>query len=330
MIHIPFKSQKSVIKDTRGPLQLKDRLRKHCVMRILFVCYVHFFAMTKLIHKSYAQSLNEEKWSNQNSHETNPEQLLQTAEELFQKGIYSDAAEYYWTSFMMGSQSNQRKDRFSPEKIQYIAQQFLLAKHKDNSLADGFFQFAKSYKNTNRDYQNAIKYIEKTLEVDPSHKSASKMLADIELEQDRLRQQKQMENSMNEEDHHPSNNFVRPESCVSESNCQQFFQKYLYSGWDENANTFYQNTKEALHFKEAIEVNYKRVSDTYHGPKLDSVNVADDNFWTYGFHQGMNWERDTFGIFDKYITQDTIVVDFGSWIGPTGNCISNHFYKFCH
>lgn len=38
-------------------------------------------------------------------------------------------------------------------------------------------------------------------------------------------------------------------------------------------------------------------------------------FWRR-VHRGV-WEPETFEVFDKYIEKDTLVIDFGAWIGPT-------------
>jgi FkbM family methyltransferase len=40
-----------------------------------------------------------------------------------------------------------------------------------------------------------------------------------------------------------------------------------------------------------------------------------DRFWNR-VNQG-NWEPETYAVFEEYIDQDTLLVDFGAWIGPT-------------
>jgi FkbM family methyltransferase len=86
----------------------------------------------------------------------------------------------------------------------------------------------------------------------------------------------------------------------------------LHSGWDELGVELY--TKQAL---EVASAGIRNISIPPLGHVLVSENTNNNpNFW--GKVDGrIVWERQTFGIFNKYIGSETVVVDFGTWIGPT-------------
>ena len=85
----------------------------------------------------------------------------------------------------------------------------------------------------------------------------------------------------------------------------------LESGWDEKGRNFYEASVLKL-----STIGAKNVTIYNRG----NVFVSNDEghnaqFWRKAAHGG--WERRTFEIFKKFITSDTTVVDFGTWIGPT-------------
>ena len=56
-------------------------------------------------------------------------------------------------------------------------------------------------------------------------------------------------------------------------------------------------------------------------PPLKNITVNEESntggrFWDK-IDGHLNWEKNTFAIFQKYVTKETIVIDFGAWIGPT-------------
>lgn len=86
------------------------------------------------------------------------------------------------------------------------------------------------------------------------------------------------------------------------------------SGWDEMGMKLYNNR-----VRELSQIGWTNVSFTEALRSRHFVASKDDagnsNFW----HKAANalWERETFEIFNRYITEETTVVDFGTWIGPT-------------
>ena len=101
----------------------------------------------------------------------------------------------------------------------------------------------------------------------------------------------------------------------------------LDSGWDDFAQSLYQQKVQELE-------TYAKLTVTFPGHPNEPVIVSYSTWWWNAFPPPPpdssssssttiktttkgRWERDTFIIFDKYVTADTIVVDFGMWIGPT-------------
>ena len=85
----------------------------------------------------------------------------------------------------------------------------------------------------------------------------------------------------------------------------------LESGWDDMGRKLYNASVLKL-----SSIGVKNVTIQGHGPIFVSNEVCgNQNFWTNAAKGG--WERMTFAIFSKYVTGNTTVVDFGSWIGPT-------------
>ena len=85
----------------------------------------------------------------------------------------------------------------------------------------------------------------------------------------------------------------------------------LESGWDEKGRNFYEASVLKL-----STIGAKNVTIYNRGNVFVSNDEGDfAQFWRMAAHGG--WERRTFEIFKKYITSDTTVVDFGTWIGPT-------------
>ena len=50
---------------------------------------------------------------------------------------------------------------------------------------------------------------------------------------------------------------------------------------------------------------------------VSTIVNHNDKFWDRLDRPNPAWEPETFRIFKKYVSQETIVVDFGTWIGPT-------------
>ena len=86
----------------------------------------------------------------------------------------------------------------------------------------------------------------------------------------------------------------------------------LESGWDDTGRKLYSDSVTTL-----SGMGFKNVTILdKHGPIFVSNYVA--TFWNFwGKAASGRWEPKTFGIFDKYVTGETTVVDFGTWIGPT-------------
>lgn len=90
--------------------------------------------------------------------------------------------------------------------------------------------------------------------------------------------------------------------------------KKIESGWDERGVVLYNSTTAALPGMGIKNITFWKFQ--HRGQFLVSNNECRNrNFWEIATRGG--WEIDTFYIFEKYVTNDTIVVDFGTWIGPT-------------
>ena len=86
----------------------------------------------------------------------------------------------------------------------------------------------------------------------------------------------------------------------------------LESGWDDTGRKLYSEsvaTLSGIGFKNVTILNK-------HGPIFVSNQECNNrDFW--GRASSGGWEPRTFRIFDKYVTGETTVIDFGTWIGPT-------------
>jgi len=88
--------------------------------------------------------------------------------------------------------------------------------------------------------------------------------------------------------------------------------KKLTSGWDSNGLELYRGKQAEMDGLENYNVSLAG-GDTV---TVSKVNNNNSNFW-WVVDGRRGWERKTFEIFEKYVTEETIVVDFGTWIGPT-------------
>ena len=89
----------------------------------------------------------------------------------------------------------------------------------------------------------------------------------------------------------------------------------IESGWDDRGVALYNSTTATL-----PSLGYRNITFwhfQHRGQFFVSNNECNNrNFWEVASRGG--WEYDTFAIFEKYVTpNETIVVDFGTWIGPT-------------
>ncbi|KAL7538811.1 hypothetical protein ACHAWF_006220 [Thalassiosira exigua] len=91
--------------------------------------------------------------------------------------------------------------------------------------------------------------------------------------------------------------------------------KKIESGWDERGMALYTGAKERLPDRGHRNLTYWefRHRGTF---QVSNEECGNRNFWEIASRGG--WEFDTFLIFEKYVVpNETIVVDFGTWIGPT-------------
>jgi len=88
--------------------------------------------------------------------------------------------------------------------------------------------------------------------------------------------------------------------------------KRLTSGWDSNGLELYHSKQAEMDGRENHNISLAG------GDKVTVSEVVNNNpnFWSI-VDGRRGWERKTFEIFEKYVTEETIVVDFGTWIGPT-------------
>ena len=91
--------------------------------------------------------------------------------------------------------------------------------------------------------------------------------------------------------------------------------KKIESGWDDRGIALYNTTTASLPSMGTKNITFWHFQ--HRGQFLVSNNECRNrNFWDIASRGG--WEYDTFAIFEKYvIPNETIVVDFGTWIGPT-------------
>lgn len=92
----------------------------------------------------------------------------------------------------------------------------------------------------------------------------------------------------------------------------------MESGWDDSAIALYRDMVTSLH-------ETARTKGTLSGIRLPSApasiivsheTINNGAFWQNAQNHG--WERSTFDIFRRYVIPNkTIVIDFGTWIGPT-------------
>lgn len=101
-------------------------------------------------------------------------------------------------------------------------------------------------------------------------------------------------------------------TTTANNNSPRSTARKLQSGWDEAGLKLYTDRVDLLKATPTKVVNLAG-----HGMATVS-EVTNDNgdFWTKVDGDPV-WEGPTFAIFQKYVTPETIVVDFGTWIGPT-------------
>ena len=89
-------------------------------------------------------------------------------------------------------------------------------------------------------------------------------------------------------------------------------QEKLESGWDERGIGIYKAKVKILN-----ELSTQTINISGQGNSSVSTEVNhNNNFWN-GINRRARWEPGTFAIFKKYVTPKTIMIDFGTWIGPT-------------
>mmetsp|Transcript_24283 Transcript_24283/g.51512 ORF Transcript_24283/g.51512 Transcript_24283/m.51512 type:complete len:367 (+) Transcript_24283:135-1235(+) len=94
-----------------------------------------------------------------------------------------------------------------------------------------------------------------------------------------------------------------------------FTSEKVESGWDDRAIQLYNRTLDELPQLGARNLTYWkfRHRGTF---RVSNNQCGNHNFWEVASRGG--WETDTFRIFEQYVNEnETIVVDFGTWIGPT-------------
>ncbi|CAJ1945576.1 unnamed protein product [Cylindrotheca closterium] len=83
------------------------------------------------------------------------------------------------------------------------------------------------------------------------------------------------------------------------------------SGWNARGLQLYKDQRIWLAMQDHIDIRI---------PPLGKVTVNQESmikrFWNK-IDGHLDWEANTFAFFQKYVTNETIVIDFGSWIGPT-------------
>lgn len=83
------------------------------------------------------------------------------------------------------------------------------------------------------------------------------------------------------------------------------------SGWNAKGVQLYKDQRIWLASQDSMTIRI---------PPLGKITVNQESmikrFWNK-IDGHLDWEANTFAIFQKYVTNETIVVDFGSWIGPT-------------
>jgi FkbM family methyltransferase len=89
-------------------------------------------------------------------------------------------------------------------------------------------------------------------------------------------------------------------------------QRAEISGWDAKGLRLYEGQKEWLKTLKTVEITI---------PPLNKILVNEESntnakFWDR-IDGKLDWEPSTFAVFQKYVTNETIVIDFGAWIGPT-------------
>ena len=88
------------------------------------------------------------------------------------------------------------------------------------------------------------------------------------------------------------------------------------SKWDASALQIYAETRQRI--ERSIFASSSAVSDVLITPLKKTFRVHSNSFWR-AVHEKVpiKWEKETFRIYLKYISQGDTVVDFGTWIGPT-------------
>lgn len=90
----------------------------------------------------------------------------------------------------------------------------------------------------------------------------------------------------------------------------------LDPGWDKSGKEIYRQKVETLNKETVQTINLAHQGEV----TVSTVVNGNHDFWNRidgNSNEQLKWEAQTFAIFKKYVTPETIVIDFGTWIGPT-------------
>lgn len=84
------------------------------------------------------------------------------------------------------------------------------------------------------------------------------------------------------------------------------------SGWDAKGLYLYNDQKKWLRTLKTVAITIPPLNKLFVNEESNTIG----KFWEK-IDGRLSWEPSTFAVFQKYVTNETIVIDFGAWIGPT-------------
>mmetsp|Transcript_9551 Transcript_9551/g.13985 ORF Transcript_9551/g.13985 Transcript_9551/m.13985 type:complete len:484 (-) Transcript_9551:149-1600(-) len=233
--------------------------------------------------------------------ETNGSVLYNEGLRLFMESEYEDAVPFLWKSILLFSHE---RDKFN---VNDAFNQVLMSFERQGSLAKGLAFVAIQLHQRND--QRALGMLKQAYNLDRYHpdvQGVMKVMGETEASIAKGRRYKEEEEEMKDET--VANNVQQSGSCYDTESCLRENAEYsIESGWDDNAQSMYGQTK--------LKLSQTKVVPVYIPPVQPFV-VSENKWWDL-VNGKVDWEPETFQIFQRYITNETTVIDFGTWIGPT-------------
>ena len=269
---------------------------------------------------------------------------------LFQQDQLEEAAVAFWNALMLYESSSSSS---SSNKQSYSAKDalvnFLFCHEQMGQAALGYARVAATMYRTGD--ERSIVFLRKAYEQDPENDSVRELMNVMGETPETLLSDQRYSDESDDDDESDDRHVSLPESCNTQHDCVKALEvqgrtvvvvsnsnknnnnnnknnnnnnstdnntdysivrtKYLDSGWDEATRQRRKAFQQHLEQQPTLSITIPPL--LHHSLSVVLSNNAHTKFWQH-IHE---WEQSTFAILSRYIDDDTIVVDIGTWIGPT-------------